>query len=215
MASINSLGTPQTFLSLQKPKFYLSNFPKSTPKFPSLLHPCIISRTKQIKDSNFIVGSVAKELDVIPVQSGDYTDQQDGSVGAIVEMEAERGIVGDDLVNQVVNGFGNEGRLSFEATSGYASSSGGGTGPSGGGQEGGEEMEKLIDRAINATIVLASGTFAITKLLTIDHNYWHVSKYSSNYTAIRFIYYYFLGYVQFSLEACKFGCEDRLLLRIC
>lgn len=34
-------------------------------------------------------------------------------------------------------------------------------------------MEKLIDRAINASIVLAAGTFAITKLLTIDHDYWH------------------------------------------
>lgn len=37
------------------------------------------------------------------------------------------------------------------------------------------EMEKMIDRSINATIVLAAGTYAITKLLTIDHDYWHVS----------------------------------------
>ena len=36
-------------------------------------------------------------------------------------------------------------------------------------------MEKLIDRTINATIVLAAGTFAVTKLLTIDSDYWHVS----------------------------------------
>ncbi|CAN8303143.1 unnamed protein product [Cochlearia groenlandica] len=40
--------------------------------------------------------------------------------------------------------------------------------------EGGQvSMEKMIDRSINATIVLAAGYFAITKLLTIDHDYWH------------------------------------------
>ena len=38
-------------------------------------------------------------------------------------------------------------------------------------------MEKLIERTINATIVLAAGTFAITKLLTIDSDYWHVSSF--------------------------------------
>lgn len=30
-------------------------------------------------------------------------------------------------------------------------------------------------RAINAAIVLGFGAFAVTKLLTIDHDYWHVS----------------------------------------
>ena len=30
-----------------------------------------------------------------------------------------------------------------------------------------------MDRAINAAIVLAAGTFGITKLLTIDYDYWH------------------------------------------
>lgn len=32
---------------------------------------------------------------------------------------------------------------------------------------------QMVDRAINASIVLAAGTFAITKLLTIDSDYWH------------------------------------------
>lgn len=31
------------------------------------------------------------------------------------------------------------------------------------------------DRFFNAAIVLGAGTLAITKLLTIDHDYWHVS----------------------------------------
>jgi len=41
--------------------------------------------------------------------------------------------------------------------------------------EGEKDVKKLIDRVINATIVLAAGSFAVTKLLTIDHDYWHVS----------------------------------------
>jgi len=37
------------------------------------------------------------------------------------------------------------------------------------------DNDKFVGRAINAAIVLGFGTFAITKLLTIDHDYWHVS----------------------------------------
>lgn len=78
-----------------------------------------------------------------------------------------------DMVNQVVGGFGNEGRLSFEgAAGGFSSSSSGSNG-----KLEQEDMNRVIDRAINATIVLAAGSFAITKLLTIDHDYWHVSYY--------------------------------------
>ncbi|KAJ4729860.1 Peroxisomal membrane (Mpv17/PMP22) family protein [Melia azedarach] len=36
-----------------------------------------------------------------------------------------------------------------------------------------DENDRLITRAINATIVLGAGTVAVTKLLTIDHDYWH------------------------------------------
>lgn len=175
MAAINGLSAPQSFLSLRKPKSPISYLPKSATKIPSFPNPSIISRTKLIKDSNFTVRSVANELDFIPVQSSDYTDQQDG----VVELETEA-VSGEDIVNQVVSGFGSEGRLSFEASTGYASSSGGGggggSGSNGEGQEEVGEMEKLIDRTINATIVLAAGTFAITKLLTIDHDYWQVSE---------------------------------------
>lgn len=37
-----------------------------------------------------------------------------------------------------------------------------------------DELDKLTGRAINALIVLGFGTFAVSKLLTIDHDYWHV-----------------------------------------
>lgn len=111
---------------------------------------------------------MANEFDVIPVQSDDRVDQQDGVV--CIGREAE-----PTEVDQVVGGFGGEasGRLSFEGASGFSSAGGPGSGGDGKSQE---EMEKLIDRTINATIVLAAGSFAITKLLTIDHDYWHVSQ---------------------------------------
>lgn len=67
------------------------------------------------------------------------------------------------------DGFGgNEGMLSFEGGFG-----GGGGGPVVVGE--GEDIDnyKLMDRVINASIVLAAGTFGITKLLTIDYDYWH------------------------------------------
>lgn len=37
------------------------------------------------------------------------------------------------------------------------------------------DTDILTGRAINASIVLGFGAFAVTKLLTIDHDYWHVS----------------------------------------
>ncbi|KAL9285571.1 hypothetical protein AtEden1_Chr4g0275801 [Arabidopsis thaliana] len=35
-----------------------------------------------------------------------------------------------------------------------------------------EDTDRLMSRGINAAIVLAAGTVAVTKLLTIDHDYW-------------------------------------------
>ncbi|XP_021742264.1 peroxisomal membrane protein 2-like [Chenopodium quinoa] len=64
------------------------------------------------------------------------------------------------------------GQLTLEGLDG----GGGGESGNGGGGEGnggGQDLNKLIDRIINATIVLAAGTYAVTKLVTIDHDYWH------------------------------------------
>ncbi|KAL4579947.1 hypothetical protein LXL04_016118 [Taraxacum kok-saghyz] len=38
---------------------------------------------------------------------------------------------------------------------------------------GSEGMDKFMGKAVNASIVLGIGTLAVTKLLTIDHEYWH------------------------------------------
>ena len=106
-----------------------------------------------------------EEVDVIPVRSGDSVDQQEGMVASQVERE------GTELAPQVSGFGGSEGQLSFEGFSSASSS-----GLDGESRERELECERLIDRTINATIVLAAGTYAITKLLTIDHDYWHVSK---------------------------------------
>lgn len=74
----------------------------------------------------------------------------------------------------LVSGFDGQ-QLSLEGigggTSGGGGNDGGGRGNDGGGR--GNDLEKLIDRGINVSFVLAAGTFAITKLLTVDHDYWH------------------------------------------
>ncbi|RWR90719.1 Peroxisomal membrane protein 2 [Cinnamomum micranthum f. kanehirae] len=175
MASVNSI-TAQQFLPITK------SIIETKPKFgffvKGLSGSSLHSSCRSLKASksgflsgrrrarDWAVGSVADELDVIPVQSSDSTDQQEG--GAVILIEREQEIEG---VNQV-GGFTNEGRFSFEG--GVAGDFQGFSSSAASLEKGEEEdLEKLIDRAINATIVLAAGTFAITKLLTIDRDYWH------------------------------------------
>ncbi|KAG5551231.1 hypothetical protein RHGRI_009602 [Rhododendron griersonianum] len=158
MATTTNTIAPQTFLSLSSPK------PKRPTKLSYKPTHQILSRPNH-RARLVLVGSVSKELDVIPVQSSDATDQQDGVViGTEREVEG-----GERVVSQVVGGFSGEGRLSFEGAGGFSSA-----GSSlGGGESEGEDLGKWVDRGINAAIVLAAGSFAITKLLTIDQDYWH------------------------------------------
>ncbi|XP_022734351.1 uncharacterized protein LOC111287921 [Durio zibethinus] len=173
MASLHTTISPQSLLSLSKPRKPISR-QASASSLTSSKPPegFTFSRDTQKKKNNkrvnsVVVNSLAEELDVIPVQSEDVTDMQEGVTVSQVEREAAGG---GELVSQV-GGFGKEGRLSFEgfSSSASASASRSGFGDEEGGQE---EMDRLIDKTINATIVLAVGTFAITKLLTIDHDYW-------------------------------------------
>ena len=50
----------------------------------------------------------------------------------------------------------------------------GGGGGVGSGASGGGGGNKTLDRGINTAIVLGASTFALTKLLTVDQDYWHV-----------------------------------------
>ncbi|KAJ8755098.1 hypothetical protein K2173_016808 [Erythroxylum novogranatense] len=162
MASVHTIS-PRTLLTSSKPRkptlkalqnfHFLGSKPPQNPVF---------STNKQKTNKDWVLNSVVQdEIDVLPVQSEDSTDQQEGVV-VIVERE------GVELAGTQVSGFGgSEGQLSLEGFSSATSSSGVG-------QIGDEEMEteRLIDRTINAMIVLAAGTYALSKLLTIDHDYW-------------------------------------------
>ncbi|KAM7251050.1 hypothetical protein ACFE04_022933 [Oxalis oulophora] len=159
MASSSSI-CPQALFHLstkpQKPNsFKVSNF----------MRPNIFPGNKQ--KAKWIINSIGQEdhLDVIPVQSGDIIDQQD--VMMMMNMSQESSDT--ELMTSQVGGFSSsssEGQLSFEGFS----SGGGGGGVCGDVIE--SEDTLLIDRIINGTIVLTAGSFAITKLLTIDHDYW-------------------------------------------
>jgi protein Mpv17 len=60
------------------------------------------------------------------------------------------------------------GGLAFQGDMGGGFAPGGSTG---GGDGGGN---KMLDRGINTAIVLGASTYALTKLLTVDQDYWHV-----------------------------------------
>ncbi|XP_050368167.1 uncharacterized protein LOC126786391 [Argentina anserina] len=163
MASIHAIA-PQSFLNLPKP-----NSRKPTTTSSSILYTPKLPKTQAFpsRKPTWVLNSVAEqhlECDVIPVQSSDCVDQQEG---VVLVGRAECEGVESELVSQV-GGFGaSEGRLSFEGAGGFGSSSGVGS------ERRNEEFYRLVDRSINATIVLAAGSFALTKLLTIDQDYWH------------------------------------------
>ncbi|KAK1309092.1 hypothetical protein QJS10_CPA09g01447 [Acorus calamus] len=184
-SAVNSVSSSQRFLPLAK-KAIKETKPKSTisslkplpgssllsfrsPRRLSKLDlstksPSFSSTHKRI----LAVGSVADDdLDVIPVNSVDSTDHQHG-IAPRIGVEAE----GEGLT-QVVG-------LSFESggsvgdVGGFSTSSSSSSSPSPlGSPDGKDEMQRLVDRVINASIVLTVGTFTITKLLTIDQDYWH------------------------------------------
>nr|KAJ0204189.1 hypothetical protein LSAT_V11C500294540 [Lactuca sativa] len=136
-----------TFLPLYKPiKSFVST--SQTPKF--------FPKTKHGADAS-IVWAVSKEQDMIPIQSNDFTDHQVG----ILVIEIVREVDGGKDV-QLIGGFGgSEGRLCFEGGFSTASSS-----CDGNQVVEGENIDKLIDRTSNATIVLVAGTFGL-KICTL------------------------------------------------
>lgn len=162
-ASVNSMASTSSPASSQR-FFPLS---RSTINFNSKSQP-LFHRHHQKRQLLPAVVSVAAE-DVIPVNSNDSIDQQqlDGA-GTRAELDIEEANGSSTTTNNQVTGF------AFESGGG---SMGAVTGGGGGGifpsNEGGEDLNKMVDRAINTAIVLAASTFAITKLVTIDRDYWH------------------------------------------
>lgn len=157
-----------SLLSLSKPKPKPSNLPAISLLPPLLPAAGRISPKPYQGKFNLVAAAVGDGFDVIPVQSEDRVDQPDGAVSMERECEATE-------ADPIVGAFGSEasGRLSFEVGFSSTASTVGGPGP--GPDKSREEMERLVGRTINAAVALAAAPFAITKLLTIDQDYWHVS----------------------------------------
>ncbi|XP_020597819.1 uncharacterized protein LOC110037501 [Phalaenopsis equestris] len=116
--------------------------------------------------------SINDEIDVIPIPSGVVTDEL-GGIAPLINRESEeiqsRLDQPGPSASQIMG-------LAFESQAGGVGEGGVGFStsslPSGSPIEG-EIQNKVVDRVINASIVLAAGSFAITKMLTVDSDYWH------------------------------------------
>lgn len=104
--------------------------------------------SKKKKKPSWIISSVLEDQDLAPAQTTDSKIHQD-----------------EDLPRLFHDGY--------EDSEGLLSSS---SSDSSQGKGDNHDFERLRSRTINAAIVLAGGTLAITRLLTIDHDYWHVSQ---------------------------------------
>ncbi|XP_042439327.1 uncharacterized protein LOC122024721 [Zingiber officinale] len=161
-----SLSTSSSSSSSTKPPARVSI--PSLPLCPSRRR-CISlpKRSNRRNRGSFFAASVLPEedLDVIPVQSSDSTDQQDGVIPSSAREQQEEQPL-EELGSQVralaleiggrVVGGGGSGGVGFSSS-----------------LEDEQDIGKSLNRTINASIVLAAGTFAISKLLTIDSDYWH------------------------------------------
>lgn len=163
MASVHAIA-PQRFTSFIKEK---RACPRAAPNFHALKLPQRSIFSRNGRKLSWALNSAVEEIDVIPVQSADFADQQEGVAVSRVERESVEGEMGS-----AVGGFGELSLGGAGEIQGFSSS---GSVGDGGVTESGESEKVIIDRIINATIVLAAGSYAITKLLTIDQDYWHVS----------------------------------------
>lgn len=167
MASVHATASQRFTAFTTAKRAPAPSHPRATLNFhaPKLPERSIFSRNG--RKSNWALNSVVEEFDVIPVQSADFTDQQEGVTVGRVERDGVEGELGS-----AVGGFGELSLGGAGEIQGFSSSASVGDG---GGTENGEMERVMIDRIINATIVLAAGSYALTKLLTIDQDYWHVS----------------------------------------
>ncbi|KAJ8628531.1 hypothetical protein MRB53_021838 [Persea americana] len=163
--TLSVIGSVQPFLPVgiaeRRPTTGLRIGPHTAPKTRGLYH---LSRRSEY----WSIGSVADDLDVdvSPAQTSNRTGhlkdeekEEDGpsaspecsQEGPLEAMMMERGV--------------DEGVDDDEEDAAAAARGGGG------GKE--VKMNIRMNSAINAGVVLFLGTFAITKLLTVDQDYWH------------------------------------------
>ncbi|XP_066369899.1 uncharacterized protein [Miscanthus floridulus] len=105
------------------------------------------------------VAAAGDEADVLPGPGG---EGEAAVPGRLEEQRDEPPLGGRQL---------DIGGLAFQGDVG-GGFTGGGSG-SGSGASGGGDGNKMLDRGINTAIVLAASTYALTKLLTVDQDYWH------------------------------------------
>ncbi|KAH7352224.1 hypothetical protein KP509_19G035500 [Ceratopteris richardii] len=119
---------------------------------------------------------MADDLDVVPTTSNDPVDQQQGgSLLTRVESVSDQSPLGS-----TPGGFAPDPPFSYDLSSAAATSSGTSSTTevqvlvaSSAEMVPSSNDQQLVDRAINAAIVGAAGAYAIAKILTVDHDYWH------------------------------------------
>lgn len=125
--------------------------PSSSSAAPSLLR--LPRPARRLRRLLWVVS--AAEADVLPGPG----DEGEAVVPGRLEEPRDEPLGGSQL---------DIGGLAFQGDVGGAFAGGGGGGASGG------DGNKMLDRSINTAIVLGASTYALTKLLTVDQDYWHV-----------------------------------------
>ncbi|TVU46319.1 hypothetical protein EJB05_05845 [Eragrostis curvula] len=105
-----------------------------------------------------LAGAAGDEADVLPGPGG----VAEVAVAGRLEDQGDAPLGGSQL---------DIGGLAFQGDMGGGFAGGGGAG--GAGSSGGGDGNKMLDRGINTAIVLGASTYALTKLLTVDQDYWH------------------------------------------
>lgn len=132
---------------------------------PSLLR--LPRPARRLRRAALRVAAAGDEADVLPgpgaageaVVPGRLEEQRDEPLGG---SQPQLDIGGLAFQGDVGGGFAGGG-----SGSGASSSGGGGN--------------KMLDRGINTAIVLGASTYALTKLLTVDQDYWHVSLFINSF----------------------------------
>jgi protein Mpv17 len=127
---------------------------------PSLLLPRLPRRSARRLRLVSAAAVAGDEADVLP---GPGCDGESTVPGRLEEL-------GDGLLGGSQLDIGG---LAFHGDMGSGFAGGGGAG--GAASSGGGDGNKTLDRGINTAIVLGASTYALTKLLTVDQDYWHVS----------------------------------------
>nr|QHD26879.1 22 kDa peroxisomal membrane protein [Saccharum hybrid cultivar] len=151
-ASVATVASPSSPASRRR----LLPLPSSAA--PSLLR--LPSRpARRLRRVALRVAAAGDEADVLP---GPGAEGEAAVPGRLEEQRDEPPLGGSQL---------DIGGLAFQGDVG-GGFTGGGSG-SGSGAAAGGDGNKMLDRGINTAIVLGASTYALTKLLTVDQDYWH------------------------------------------